>query len=210
METKSDNSCLIGFFTAQASATGEQADSTHSSAQLRNYIIWNSLFVQEGEFRSFFCSLKTNCVSEAEAERHRGRCAQCMARSRKFLPFNPLVDSCSLDCFTWVTVASLHGVSSSVTWRKLLPILCVSGILMNVFKVLSFSSSTQRMPTQSANLLSALRDSLALMGLRNSSPPPPPRPTKSSFNNKEKQQQKFINILSTEVLPLAEDLKQII
>lgn len=33
---KSDNSCLIGFFTAQALATGEEADSTHSSAKFRN------------------------------------------------------------------------------------------------------------------------------------------------------------------------------
>lgn len=51
-------------------------------------------------------------------------------------------------------------------------------------------------------LLSALRDSLALMGLRNSSPPPPPRPTPSAFNNKEKQQQEVTSMLSTEVLRL--------
>lgn len=53
---------------------------------------------------------------------------------------------------------------------------------MNACKTFSFSSSTQRMPTLSAYLSSALCDSLALMGLRNSLPPPPPHPDQPSYH----------------------------
>ena len=72
-------------------------------------------------------------MSDAEAERNRERCFRMCPKARNF---HLLI--------LWL--AATPCTTPSVTWRKLLFIFCVVGILMYICKVLSLRSSTQRMP----------------------------------------------------------------
>lgn len=75
-------SCLIGFFTAQALATGEEAESTYSSSQLRNQIIQIFYLYRKRNCIPFCRNVtKINCASETEMERLKRK--MCPAHSQK-------------------------------------------------------------------------------------------------------------------------------